>query len=313
LRPEETAHCPDLDWEPSHLYPVSLDGRLAAMHQSTPEIVSQVLTNVAGLYRISLERITKARKLITDVRLMADGNQGMLPASFQMNYGIHIEETSETQPELFDGSEIYFDYVNDFITYCLYDLTSEASQLIPDKGETTAGFEALYKKYAALCRLREAEGVQARDDLKSDLLEAFAVIRELSSTTIGPFYSEIVLSNVAAGEPKELGIINEGLNHTIEDTARVIAAATGDVIEEDLEPRKYEVYIYALNTDSRLGFAQVRTPDSTKISKPKIKILGDESLIGTKYTKSLHASEYIEVRGKAKRVNNVIRSMDIFP
>lgn len=313
-RPDEDSFCPDLDWQASNIYPVALDGKLAALHQALPEVVSQVQEYVTGLYRGALEEIGKMRRLEIDLKLTAsaEDSRAYRAASFQMDYGIELKQKADSQTDLFESADIYFDYLNDFITYCLYDLPGEAPKLAADKETEAAGFKSLYNKYAGLCRLKESDKARARERLKKDLLNAFDTLRQLSGT-IGPFYTEIILGNVSAGEMRELGIINEVIREKIDLAAKEVEVIQGDVHSEDNAPQKYEIYIYALNTDSRLGFAQVRAQqESKKIPKPKIKVLGDAPLTGTKYTKSLYASEYIEVQAKAKRVNDVIRSMDIF-
>ena len=47
------------------------------------------------------------------------------------------------------------------------------------------------------------------------------------------------------------------------------------------------------------------------MSKPKIKISGDEHIEQTKYTESLHLNKWITVKAKAKRVDNKFKHLDI--
>src|SRR5690606_7904412 len=80
----------------------------------------------------------------------------------------------------------------------------------------------------------------------------------------------------------------------------------------DNEFKEYKIYIYHLNTDTRTGNAFIRNVDNDEeMSKPKIKINGDEGLEQTKYTESLYLNKWISVKAKAKKVGEKYKHLDI--
>jgi hypothetical protein len=86
---------------------------------------------------------------------------------------------------------------------------------------------------------------------------------------------------------------------------------SGKVLVTDDEVNIYSVHIYDLNTDTRKGTALIHNPPSKKVMKPSITILGEQPLPQTKYTESLHLDTFIEVQGRATKVNESIRHIDI--
>src|SRR5262249_38943108 len=158
------------------------------------------------------------------------------PASFQINYNIAIEQS---QMSLFDKESIYFEYLNNFITYCIYDLSQDAPKLASyDLLGEVPGFRRLHKQYLELCGPGAVEDsnfrVEAMHHIKTDLLHAFDVLQSISSA-VGPFYSEIVFANLSQGGTKELGIIDESLNASIEKAAIAVKSSLEVVVEEDDE------------------------------------------------------------------------------
>ena len=76
--------------------------------------------------------------------------------------------------------------------------------------------------------------------------------------------------------------------------------------------RSYKIYIYHLNTDTRTGNALIRNVDNDEeMSKPKIKIDGEEGLEKTKYTESLYLNKWITVAAKAKKIGEKFSRLDI--
>ena len=75
---------------------------------------------------------------------------------------------------------------------------------------------------------------------------------------------------------------------------------------------EYKIYIYHLNTDTRTGNAFIKNlTKEDEMSKPKIKINGDEGLDQTKYTESLYLNKWITVKAKAKKVGDKFKELDI--
>jgi len=80
----------------------------------------------------------------------------------------------------------------------------------------------------------------------------------------------------------------------------------------DEEFKDYKIYIYHLNTDTRMGNAFIRNSNNEEeMSKPKVKINGEDALDHTKYTESLYLSKWIDVKAKAKKVGEKFKHLDI--
>ena len=67
-----------------------------------------------------------------------------------------------------------------------------------------------------------------------------------------------------------------------------------------------------MNTDTRTGNAFIRNLENEEeMSKPKIKINGDDGLDHTKYTESLYLNKWIDVKAKAKRIGEKVKYLEI--
>lgn len=80
----------------------------------------------------------------------------------------------------------------------------------------------------------------------------------------------------------------------------------------ELRNEEFEILIYHLNILSRTGNAYIYSRvNQQKLDKPRIKILGDFELSGSVFTRSLHESMWIKVRGNAKLVDGKFRYIEI--
>lgn len=327
--PAVDTYCPQEDLPASFTYPVSLEGKLADIHQAIPEEVSGLQTKLSGFLKSPFRRlkINRLNNVIPVIALEAS----YAPSSFRINYKVTFEkeappskkEESEAQTSLFDETELnqrYNQFLNEYISYCINHLSQDIEALLEHRADIDNGvfrpllarpkFDKLCELYRSLVGLGKLSQVEAERTLIEDLLKCVGDLGDLSDT-IGKHYSQIALANVSVtGIENLLGIIGDTNKKELDDLILTVDTKTG--VEKSIdEEQEYRVYIYDLNTDTRTGHAYMERAINNKVAKPKIKISGSEPLTRTKYTASMHNDEYITVRGKASRVDGVPRHIDI--
>ena len=108
-----------------------------------------------------------------------------------------------------------------------------------------------------------------------------------------------------------IGVIGQQSKERFDKAVEIIETKTSSV-NVDGNFKDYQILIYHLNTNTRHGNAYIYNNNSKdEMSKPKITILGEDNLEATKFTESLHLNKWIEVKGKAKRVGERYKSIEI--
>lgn len=146
--------------------------------------------------------------------------------------------------------------------------------------------------------------------LKEDILKSTAKFEKLTEQ-VGVNFESASITNVVENEETPLAFIDEDFTQNFQNSVEEIEVhKKGMTVDETF--KEYKIYIYHLNTDTRTGNAFIRNSDNEEeMSKPKIKINGDEGLEKTKYTESLYMSKWITVSAKAKKVGEKFKQLDI--
>jgi len=116
---------------------------------------------------------------------------------------------------------------------------------------------------------------------------------------------------VLQNDETSLAFIDKEFSETFQNNVEEIEIAhKGVTVDENYTD--YKIYIYHLNTDTRSGNAFIKNAGNDDLmSKPKIKINGDNGLEETKYAESLYLSKWINVKAKARKVGEKFKQLDI--
>ncbi len=306
-KPDESALCPDIEVPPSFDYEAKFDGGLADNHQAVPETISKFQNKFAGLLRTPFN-LDPLSNLIPRVLLQApDSSEAYAQGSLKIQYHIELEEKS---PTLFHAPDDYSRFVNNYIAYCLHNLSDDAPKLFEEQSYGLENFSNLVKEYEELVGPSK-DPEQRRTELKNNLIQVARKLGDITSI-IQDEFKQLVVSSVRESNALPLGVLDEEFGQEIEEALLEVEDKTGKKTIKEDDLNSYEIHIYDLNTDTRNGKGLMKHPtDSKKLMKPSITISGKEPLPQTKYTESLHLDTFIEVRGRATRTDDVIKHIDI--
>jgi hypothetical protein len=146
--------------------------------------------------------------------------------------------------------------------------------------------------------------------IKDDIIKSTSKFEKITEQ-VGEHFESVYILNVSQTDETPLAFIDieycKEFQSSVED---IEVSEKGMTIDVDF--KEYKIYIYHLNTDTMSGNAFIRNLDNNEeMSKPKIKINGDDGLEQTKYTESLYLNKWISVRAKAKKVGEKYKNLDI--
>jgi hypothetical protein len=298
--PMEDSFCPEQKSKSTLTYSMRLKGALADANVAVPREISNIQTTFATQLESNLALL---KNIVHEPPVVLQ--TAYTSGSFTLNFEIQVKTDN-----MFIKDEAVGTYVNGFLEYCTEYLPDEADRLyeqevgkLPFLGHLIGDFERLYSQAGVTLPVGYKEKV--RDEVKKTS-ESLAEMTE----AIGEHFTTIEITN-GTENPRAIACLDINFKKTIESVVESIQSKTQKV-EEDPKPKRYEIYVYHLNKESRTGNAMIinETQDKT-MSRPKIKISGDKPLDSTKYTESLHLNKPISVLAKAKKVDDKFRSLDI--
>lgn len=301
-RPTEESFCPMQTIKPTFSYSMRLKGALADTNMAVPRVIGGLQTTFAEL----LESISKSLKNIVDEPPVVL-QSAYSPGSFALNFEMPI-----TFGNMFIKDEEVFQYLNDFLEYCVEHLPDEVAPIYEKDFHATPFFSNLLKRFT---QLYSGTGISIPEKYEDSVLDqvrkSSESIAELADV-IGDHFTSIEIANNIE-MPHPIAYLDADFRETINAVVDAIQTKVQAVNEDD-KAHEYEIFIYHLNKESRSGNAIIFTegegPDRI-ICRPKIRILGDQPLEETKYTESLYYDRPITVLAKAKRVDGRYRFLEI--
>jgi hypothetical protein len=310
-KPDAAALCPETTIPPSFDYVATLTGGRADHHQAKPETLSKFQNKVAGLLRTPFD-LKPLAKLIADVFLQAPNlAEAHGPGSLKVRY--HVELSNPAAP-LFHEADAYTysRFISEYVSYCLNDLPTEAPNLVENRTGDSNAFTSLLNEYLRMTGPVSESPSNRRKELEENLLIAARQMEGITSIVTDEFKDLVISSISESSMARTLGVINEQTEVELTNAIVEVDRRSGKTVFQDTDLNVYKIQIYDLNTNTRKGKGLI--PEPTKsglIMKPTIKILGTQSLPQTKYTESLHLDKAIEVRGRATKVDEVIKHIEI--
>ena len=300
-RPLEDSFCPEQPGVPTLSYSIRLCGLTADENSAFPKDIAAMQTAFAEQLESNifmLKDIVHGPPTVTQ--------RAYSPGSFQLNFDIEVRLADA----LFMKTGPIAEYVNEFIAYCADHLPAEAEKIYEPEPEKLPFFSHLLREYE---QLYDKSCVKLPDKyvekVKDEVRKASESIAEMTEM-LGEHFTGIEIVN-EGDTSRPIAFMDADFKTTIESVVTTIQGKTQHV-EEDTAPKEYEIWVYHLNRESRTGNAIVISDDQErKMSKPKIRISGEEPLESTKYTESLYRDKPIKVKAKAKKVDGKVRSLAI--
>lgn len=303
-QPLENSYCPNYKKSFSFSYSLGLKGKVADLNRAIAEEVSNIQTAFSDFLENRLKNL-KNFNLQPAAYL-----QPYTPGSFKIN--LELEYKQAKAQDLFAKVLPFDEYVHEYLKYITTSIVADKDQLL--KEDDLAISEEFKNLLIAFEKIYEEGHIKLPDnhtkELKEDLKKALPKFEEITEQ-VGKHFDSIEFSNYKGQDEEFISIVDTNYSEAFENTVDEIEATKKVVVIDD-DYKDYVIYIYHLNTDTRQGNAFIKNiDDETQMSKPKIKISGDEHIEQTKYTESLHLNKWIKVKAKAKRIDNKFKYLDI--
>ena len=303
-KPLDNSYCPNYKKSFSFSYSLGLKGKVADLNRAIADEVSNIQIGFSDFLENRLKNL-KNFNLQPAAYL-----QPYSPGSFKIN--LELEFKQMKVQDLFSKPLPFDEYVHEYLKYITTSIVADKDQFLKDddfavsdefKNLLTA-FEKIYNEG----HVKLPDNYQR--ELKEDLKKSLPKFEEITEQ-VGKSFDSIEFSNYKDQDEEFISIIDTNFSEAFQNTVDEIEA-TKKVVTVDDDYKDYEIYIYHLNTDTRQGNAFIKNiDDATQMSKPKIKISGEEHIEQTKYTESLHLNKWIKVKAKAKRIDNKFKFLDI--
>lgn len=302
-RPLPDSYCPTWKKGKSFSFSLALKGKLADANLAIAEEVSQIQNAFVSLIEDALQGI-KGFELKPKALL-----QPYSTGSFRINLEVQLEQNK--QHTLFINDAPFEMYVQELLKYLTTSFIDDKQLFI---GNVNVKSEELQKLTEVFLSLYETSHSRPPTDIdeevSSNIKRTFNSLEKLTDD-IGEHFDGIEFLNIINTIEEPIGYIDKEYSEQFQGIVEEIQSLNSELVVDD-DFKNYLIYIYHLNTDSRQGNALIKNfEEDDKMSKPKIKITGDEPLEGTKYTESLHLNKFIQVSAKAKRVGPRYKHLDI--
>jgi hypothetical protein len=303
-RPLEISYCPDYKKDFSYQFSLGLKGKIADINRA---IIGQVSIIEKAFAAFIMDRVNHLKNLdLKPITYLEPYEVG----SFKINIALNFEQ--QTKPNLFIHLAPIDEYLHEYLHYLTTNFVRDKNLIIDnlnfeksDEYKKLIGIlESIYDK----TQTKKPKNIE--EDFKEDIEKAVIKFEKLTDE-IGTNFDSIEFSNVNNDKEEFITCIDKNFSEALTSTVEEFESLNKKIIIDD-EYKKYTIYIYHLNTDTRIGNAFINNYlKNDEMSKPKIKINGDEPLEKTKYTESLYMNKWIDVQAKAKRIDEKYRYLEV--
>jgi len=307
--PTPESFCPISVKAHSLEFSISLKGKLADLNKAIADEVSKIQNGFAEFLE---DRIKSLKGFDFAPKALL---QPYAVGSFKINFELDIKQKANSKKagNLFLEQAPISQYIAEYIKYIAEDFTEDKEIFESDNAEFSESLKSLENR---LNELYEKALIKKPNDIhkiiKDDILKSTAKFETLTEQ-VGENFESISILNIEKGNEIEtpIAFIDTNFSKNFQSSIEQIEIAKKGLVEDD-SFKYYKIYIYHLNTDTRTGNAFIRNLDNEEeMSKPKIKINGEDGLDHTKYTESLYLNKWIEVKAKAKRIGDKVKSLEI--
>ena len=305
--PTPQSYCPKLYKQHSLTFSLRLKGKLADSGRAMADEVS-ALQQLFGSFLEDRIKALKGLNLYPQTLI-----QPYSEGSFKINFEVKVRSKSKKGGNLFLPESLIDRYITEFIQYVHSDFTKDTELYMSDNSSDveSPSFNNLKKTMASLYEeslTPQPANIDAL--LKDDIVKSSKKIESITEE-VGEHFTSIAIEGVSDHQETPLGYVDEQFVQDFQSGVESILSAKAPItVDENFVD--YQIYIYHLNTDNRGGNAFIRNlGDESEMSKPKIRINGTEPIEQTKYTESLHLNKWINIKGKARRIGNRFKFIEI--
>jgi len=303
--PHESSYCPDYGLKLGFNYSISLNGLIADIHEAHNNSLRNITDSFFDLIKNAIGSLKEIK--IKHEIVHTPSTSG----SFKINFLIKLPEYQN----LFLSENDISNYVAEYISYCVDDLHKDVNNVKSKKQDEYVYFNRLLDEKRNIYEKSSVEKEESKltKDLLDDVNETLQEVEKMSDE-IGNGFKEIEIKSKKIESSNEIivGYIDKPKAQKITNATEYILDVNESESVEKITDREFEILIYNLNTDSRVGNAYVKNDDDPKImDKPKILIEGDVELAETKYTESIYLNKWITVKARAKKVKGRYKRLSI--
>jgi hypothetical protein len=302
--PLEDSYCPATVRAHSLVFSISLKGKLADINKAVADEVSKVQN---GFTEFLEERIYALEGLNLIPQAML---QPYAEGSFKINFELDLQQ-KDKKGNLFLQQAPLDKYIATYIKYVSENFADDREVFKNDGIDTSHNLKVLED---VMMEVYEKSYIKKPENastiLKKDILKSVNDFEKVA-VQVGDSFESISIVNVVGNDETPLAFIDKEFSESFQNSIEEIEIhKLGVTVDEEF--KDYKVYIYHLNTDTRIGNAFIRNSNNEEeMSKPKVKINGEGALDHTKYTESLYLSKWINVKAKAKKVGEKFKQLDI--
>lgn len=299
-KPLSDSFIPASVYKPVRMYRVPINGGIAADGRAIPKDAGETTSKIGQIINSGLATLEKYVDIVGDTFC-----RPATVGSYELNFEVSITR----HPGLFGvDPDDCWDYLNQYIKYCLEYLPTEAMTLDgpeSDSKEFTLLAEKAFR-LAEKLQMNHVSKEEIKDSVLADVLETPKMLQEVAKI-ITKNYRSLSISN--NGTP--LGKIDKEFKQNLSEvSAHLLTLQTRDKVE-DQDANEYYIHVYDFNKNTGGGLAYLRQPGD-KHPTVRFSILDyDPPVHARKFTGSEHEGEDVAVTGKLTRIKGRPRSIEI--
>lgn len=302
--PAADSLCPEQEFTHDLGFTLSLKGLLADLNTAIPKRVSKIQTVFAEWLESTLD--LKNFNLSPQVVLIPSTS-----GSFRINFNVKLFD-NDSQISMFTCDDKIAKYLNDFLQYCFSSLNNDIVSLLENNFDNSTAFKKLVSSFEDIYKAAQLSLPDKMDEVLLNELKKSVEKVELLTEHIGSGFSHIDVLKTNEFETP-IGYLDLEFKNAIEKTVNYIDQKTGE-LTVDTEFTEYKINIYHLNTLTRTGNANIYDNEGgDEMSKPRIKIIGENQLEETKFAESLYLNKWITVKAKATKKGAKFQKLEITP
>lgn len=305
--PTAESYCPPTVKAHSLAFSISLKGKIADFNKAISDEVSKIQNGFTEFLEDCIKSL-KGFNLVPKAFI-----QPYAEGSFKINFELDIRDQKGNKSDMFLQQAPIGKYIANYISYISKNFAEDTDIFTSEDKDFS---EKLKELETTLNEVYEKALITKPDNLnafiKEDIIKSANKFEKITEQVqVGKHFDSISILNLSETNETPLAFIDtEYCNEFQSSVQDIEVSKKGMTIDDDF--REYKIYIYHLNTDTRTGNAFIRNLDNDEeMSKPKIKINGDDRLDQTKYTESLYLNKWISVKAKAKKIGEKYKNLDI--
>jgi len=302
--PLENSFCPKISYSNSFNYDFILHGEKADRNLVSVDKLSNVQELMSNLFKVPFNILKKVLSTDADVYINAFTDySAYATGSFKIRFLVK-PLIKEDKRNLFTPEHDFAPLLYNYINYSMLELPNEVESIFKNPDKSSPKLDRLINDLKSFVQKSGySEDSFSEETARKDIIESAEKVLDVAET-IGECYTSIELKN----NNTSLCLIDSTFKESIQKTCKIIEENNPE-FTIDKTPAEYKVIIYHLNLKSRKGNAYF--VEGSKVYSPRIFISGNKPLETTEFTKSMHENLQIKVTALAKKINGVIRHLNI--